>query len=97
MRLVAISLPIGVVAGIGWSRLHRPQASALAVELSTEAGDMRARLAPALGDPTLELAYRLDDGRYVDAAGRTIELPREDDRGGDSADLGRRGDRCARA
>ena len=79
-RLVAISLPIGVVAGIVWSRLHRPQASELVVELSTEAADLRARLARTLGDPTLELAYRLDDGRYVDAAGRAIELPREDDR-----------------
>jgi signal transduction histidine kinase len=79
-RLVAISLPIGVVAGIVWSRLHRPQASELVVELSTEAADLRARLAQTLDDPTLELAYRLDDGRYVDAAGRAIELPREDDR-----------------
>ncbi len=79
-RLVAISLPIGVVAGIGWSRLHRPQASELVVELSTEAADMRARLAQALGDPTLELAYRLDDGRYVDAAGHATELPRQSDR-----------------
>jgi signal transduction histidine kinase len=79
-RLVAISLPIGVVAGIGWSRLHRPQASELVVELSTEAADLRARLARRLGDPTLELAYRLDDGRYVDAAGWAIELPRQGDR-----------------
>ena len=79
-RLVAISLPVGVVAGIGWSRLHRPQASELVVELSTEAADMRARLARALGDPTLELAYRLDDGRYVDAAGHTIDLQLQGDR-----------------
>ena len=41
---------------------------------------MRTRLARALGDPTLELAYRLDNGRYVDAAGRAIELPQEGDR-----------------
>jgi signal transduction histidine kinase len=79
-RLVAISLPLGVVWGIVWSRLHRPQASELVVELSTEAADMRARLARTLGDPTLELAYRLDDGRYVDAAGHAIELPRQADR-----------------
>jgi signal transduction histidine kinase len=78
-RIVAISLPIGVVAGIAWSRLSRPQASELVVELRTEAGDMRARLAGALGDPTLELAYRLEEGRYVDAAGRAIELPRDGD------------------
>ena len=41
---------------------------------------MRARLARALGDPTLELAYRLADSRYVDAAVDTIELPRNGDR-----------------
>ena len=78
-RLVAIALPIGVVWGIVWSRLHRPEASELVVDLSTEVADMRTRLARALGDPTLELAYRLDDGRYVDAAGHAIEL-RQDDR-----------------
>jgi signal transduction histidine kinase len=50
------------------------------VELSTEAADMRTRLARTLGDPTLELAYRLDDGRYVDATGHSVELPRQDDR-----------------
>jgi len=79
-RLVAISLPIGVVTGIGWSRLHRPQASELVVELSTDAADMRAQLARTLGDPTLELAYRLDDGRYVDAAGHAIDLQLQGDR-----------------
>ena len=80
MRLVAISLPIGVVAGIGWSRLRRPRASELVVELRTETDGMRERLARALGDPTLELAYRLADGRYVDAAGRAIELRHKADR-----------------
>jgi len=79
-RAVAIFVPLGVVGGIAWSRLHRPQAAELVVELSTEAGDMRARLARTLGDPTLELAYRLDDGRYVDAAGNALELPRQDHR-----------------
>ena len=47
------------------------EASELVVELQTEgATSLRDRLARVLGDPTLELAYRLDDGRYVDAAGR---------------------------
>jgi signal transduction histidine kinase len=79
-RLVAISLPAGVIWGIVWSRLHRPQASELVVELSTDAADLRTRLARALDDPTLELAYRLDDGRYVDAAGHATELPEQGDR-----------------
>jgi signal transduction histidine kinase len=75
-RAVAVSLPLGVVAGIMLSRLRRPEASELVVELRTEAAaGMRERLARALGDPTLEVAYRLGDGRYVDANGRPVELP----------------------
>ncbi len=80
-RAVALSLPLGVVAGIVWSRLRRPEASELVVELRTEAAaSMRERLARALGDPTLDVAYRLGDGRYVDAAGQPIEMPQRDDR-----------------
>jgi signal transduction histidine kinase len=80
-RAVAISLPLGVVTGIGWSRLRRPQTSELVVELRTDAAaTMRERLARALGDPTLDVAYRLGDGRYVDATGRPIELPQGADR-----------------
>src|SRR5207253_10916237 len=59
-----------------WSRLHRPEASKLVVELRTGATtSLRERLARALGDPTLDVAYRLGDGRYVDATGHPIELP----------------------
>ena len=79
-RAAAVSLPFGVVAGIVWSRLRRPQASELVVELRTEVASMRERLARALGDPTLDVAYRLGDNRYVDAAGRPIDLPRRPDR-----------------
>jgi signal transduction histidine kinase len=80
-RAVAVSLAIGIVAGILWSRLRRPEASELVVELQTRtAATMRERLARALGDPSLEVAYRLDDGRYVDAEGRPVDLPRGPDR-----------------
>jgi signal transduction histidine kinase len=77
-RAIVVSLPLGVVAGILWSRLRRPEASELVVELQAEtAATMGERLAGALGDPTLEIAYRLGDGLYVDAAGRPVELPRD--------------------
>ena len=80
-RGVALLVPLGVVAGIVWSRLRRSEASDLVVELRTEgATSLRERLARVLGDPTLEVAYRLDDGRYVDAAGRPLELPQGPDR-----------------
>jgi signal transduction histidine kinase len=69
-------IPLGFVAAIGWSRLRRRQASDLVVELRT-AGELtlRDRLARALGDPTLQLAYRLDDGRYVDDSGHPAAVP----------------------
>jgi signal transduction histidine kinase len=80
-RALATTIPVGIVIGIGWSRLRRPQASELVVELRSEVAiTMRERLARALGDPTLDVAYRLDNGRYVDAAGRPIELPQGADR-----------------
>jgi len=80
-RGLALTIPVGIVVGIGSSRLRRPQASELVVELRSEAAaTMRERLARALGDPTLDVAYRLGDGRYVDAAGRPIELPERADR-----------------
>jgi signal transduction histidine kinase len=80
-RAVTVTIPLGIVAGIGWSRLRHPRASDLVVELRSEApATMRERLARALDDPTLEVAYRLDEGRYVDAAGRPIELPERADR-----------------
>ena len=40
-----------------------------------ESASLRDRLARALGDPTLELAYRLDDGRYVDSSGDADRAP----------------------
>jgi signal transduction histidine kinase len=71
-----VTVPVGIVTGILWSRLRRPQASELVVKLRSEvATTLRERLARALGDPTLEVAYRLRDGRYVDATGGPIELP----------------------
>ena len=74
-------VPLGVVAGIAWSRLRLPEASDLVVELRTEGpATLRERLARVLGDPTLEVAYRLDDGRYVDAAGQPFELPQRPNR-----------------
>ena len=77
-RAFVVSLPLGVVAGILWSRLRRPEASELVVELQAQTpATIGERLARALGDPTLEIAYRLGDGLYVDAAGRSVELPRD--------------------
>ena len=69
-------IPLGFVTAIGWSQLRRTRASDLVVELRT-GGErtLRERLARALGDPTLQLAYRLDDGRYVDESGHPAAVP----------------------
>jgi signal transduction histidine kinase len=80
-RSVALLIPLGVVGGILWPRLHRREAAGLVVELQTEgATSLRERLIRVLGDPTLEVAYFLDDGRSVDADGRPFELPQGPDR-----------------
>ena len=48
----------------------------LVVEVgATRSEPIRAALARALGDPTLEIAYPLPEGSYVDLAGRSFELP----------------------
>jgi signal transduction histidine kinase len=45
-------------------------------------GELRAALAEALGDPSVELAYWLpDSGHYVDADGHVITLPADGSRG----------------
>jgi signal transduction histidine kinase len=80
-RATSVSVPAAVIAVILWSRLRRPQAPELVVELRTQTpATMRERLARALGDPTLEVAYRIEGGRYVDASGRPVELPEGGDR-----------------
>jgi signal transduction histidine kinase len=49
----------------------------LVVDLGTpaQAGTLRARLARALGDPSLVVAYRVAGAGLVDDTGRTVELP----------------------
>jgi signal transduction histidine kinase len=80
-RAAVLALPVGVAAGLLWSRLARPEPSQLVVELRAQTpATIGERLAAALDDPTLELAYRLADDHYVDAAGRPFELPRAPER-----------------
>src|SRR5262249_28074750 len=43
---------------------------------TADAGTLRAKLARALGDPSLVVGYRLPEtGAFVDDAGRPVELP----------------------
>ena len=81
-QLLTILVPIGFFAGLAWTRMRRSEASTLVVELrSGTTESLRDRLARALGDPSLELVYWLDQsGGYVDSAGRPVELPATSDR-----------------
>jgi PAS domain S-box-containing protein len=70
------TVPIAFLLGILRSRLARGSVAGLAVALG-QGRQLRAAIADAVGDPTLELAYCVDDGnRFVDRDGRRFELPR---------------------
>ena len=81
VALSALLVPLGLIAGVLRSRLRRPEVSDLVVELRTGgATTLQERLARALGDENLELAYRIDGSRYVDAAGRPMDVASRPDR-----------------
>jgi signal transduction histidine kinase len=76
-ELVFASIPVAVLAALLQRRLARGAVAGLVVELGgATAVDLRAALARALGDPSLELAYWVPArARYVDAAGSPVQLP----------------------
>ena len=71
---------VALAVGVLWSwvrdRRTRSAVARLVVELaeSPAPGGLRGLLAETLGDPSLELAYPLADGRLVDAGGRALAL-----------------------
>jgi len=72
-----ILLPIAMLIGLLRARLARSHVGELVLELDhTPPEGIRDALARHLGDPSLELFFRLPDGDgYVDAAGAAVELP----------------------
>jgi signal transduction histidine kinase len=66
-------LVLSLAVVLEWIRLRRSRSRmaryALDIGATASGGDMRDLLAAELRDPTLEVAYPLDDGRLVDAAG----------------------------
>jgi len=68
---------VGLAAALVGARWLRPPVADLVVELGeTRATTVRDALAHALGDPSLEVAYRADGG-WVDARGQPVVLPPE--------------------
>ena len=79
--LTIATVPIAIVATFVRRRLARGSVAGLVVRLGgpTEPGDLRAALARALGDPSLELAYWFPaEARYVTGDGRPVEAPAAD-------------------
>jgi signal transduction histidine kinase len=70
-------VPAAFLAGLLRSRLARGGLAQLFRELGGMHGEaLQAALARTLGDPTLVLAYRLEDSRgHADAAGRPVLVP----------------------
>ncbi len=81
-QAVTILIPLGFLAGLLLTRLRRSEVSSLVVELrSSGSQTLRDRLAHALGDPTLEVAYWLEgQQRYVDSQGGPVALPESGER-----------------
>jgi len=71
------AVPLAFLAGQARSRLDRIGVGDLVVELGEAPAPDRVRdvLARAIHDPSLEIAYSLNDGRWVDVDGRDTELP----------------------
>jgi signal transduction histidine kinase len=73
------TVPFGFLVGLLRGRLAQgPAIAELIGRLGQAPGpdELRAALADALGDPSLTIAYWLpESGRFVDAAGRPVELP----------------------
>jgi signal transduction histidine kinase len=79
---VFASVPWAFLIGLVRSRVVRADAVSellLALGEAPGKGTLRCRLADALGDSSLELIFWLDDkGKWVDAEGHVVELPRND-------------------
>jgi signal transduction histidine kinase len=71
-------VPLGFLAGLLRDRLARAAVGELVIQLgrTMAPGELRGALARALGDPSLQIAYRLPDSDgYVDLDGRRVDLP----------------------
>jgi signal transduction histidine kinase len=77
-NIVVFLVAVGLFADLAWGRWAQATVTGLVVDLGVpgSVGTLRDRLARALGDPTLAIGYWLPDARrYVDEAGRPLELP----------------------
>jgi signal transduction histidine kinase len=75
--VIVASITVVLVSDLLRRRWTDAVVTGLVVDLGTEGGTLRAKLAHALGDPSLVVGYRLaNDSVFVDEAGRPVEPPR---------------------
>lgn len=82
VNLIVASVAIAFLAGVARTRFARSAVADLVVEMRGDAAPaaLRDSLAHALHDPSLTVAYWLEDAdRYVDARGQPVDLPDEDE------------------
>ena len=74
---VLFTVPISFALGLLRSHLARAGVGRLVVELGHSAGphDLRGAFSRALGDPSLEVAYRVNENGWVGTGGRPLERP----------------------
>ena len=78
-QVLTVAYPLAFLLGLLRTRISRSAVGDLVIELgqgSMPVGGLREVLADRLGDPSLELAYAVDDaGGWVDEAGHPIAIP----------------------
>jgi signal transduction histidine kinase len=77
-QAVLVLVAVELFADLLWGRWTQAAITALVVDFGEpeQAGTLRDKLARAVGDPSLLVAYRLPDADgYVDEAGRPVALP----------------------
>ena len=75
------AIACGLTADLLWGRWGRAALTGFVIDLGDrhEPQALRAALARTLGDPGLELAYRIDEhAGWVDETGRAVRLPARD-------------------
>ena len=83
LKLVYVAIPLAFLAGVLRTRLDQAAVGGLVVELSDvgSPADVRDALARTLGDPSLELAFRLPGKEgWVSSAGRRVSIRAGDGR-----------------
>jgi signal transduction histidine kinase len=75
--LASLALPVAFIAMLVRGRLSGAAVGELLTELHEGTGtpDLQDALRRALGDPSLELGYLREEGRYVDARGHELVMP----------------------